>query len=276
MIIWIASYPKSGNTWVRSLLSAYLYSEDGNFEMDKLASIRQFPRTVHFEGLTNDTGNIHEIKKYWVAAQEKINLNNKVIFFKTHNANIKIDNYPFTNKKNTLATIYVVRDPRNVVNSLSNHYSLSLNKAKEFMLRPSVIRETHVQDKGTLSPLGTWADNYISWTHHNSNLLLIKYEDLMTNAKDEITKIINFLKPHIKFNFDEKKINNIIESTKFDNLKKMEKDGRFNEYNDVEEEYKFNFFNLGPKNKWQNNLDTSIKDEIEKKFSDLMKKLGYL
>ena len=98
----------------------------------------------------------------------------------------------------------------------------------------------------------------------------------MTNAKDEITKIINFLKPHIKFNFDEKKINNIIESTKFDNLKKMEKDGKFNEYNDVEEEYKFNFFNLGPKNKWQNNLDTSIKDEIEKKFSDLMKKLGYL
>ena len=124
-----------------------------------------------------------------------------------------------------MGTIYVVRDPRNVVNSLSNHYGLSLNKAKEFMLRPSVIRETDGQDKGTLSPLGTWADNYISWTHHNSNLLLIKYEDLMTNAKDEITKIINFLKPHIKFNFDEKKINNIVESTKFDNLKKMEKDG---------------------------------------------------
>ena len=276
MIIWLASYPKSGNTWVRSIVSALVYTDDGIFDFAKLSHIKQFPRKIHFDEFTDEKDNFNEIKKYWIPAQEKLNLDNKVKIFKTHHANIKIENYAFTNKENTLGTIYVVRDPRNVVNSLSNHYGLSLNKAKEFMLRPSVIRETHVQDKGTLSPLGTWADNYISWTHHNSNLLLIKYEDLMTNAKDEITKIINFLKPHIKFNFDEKKINNIIESTKFDNLKKMEKDGKFNEYKDVEEESKFNFFNLGPKNKWQNNLDINIKDEIEKKFSDLMKKLGYL
>ena len=42
MIIWIASYPKSGNTWIRSLLSAYLFSQDGKFNFDLLEKIQQF------------------------------------------------------------------------------------------------------------------------------------------------------------------------------------------------------------------------------------------
>lgn len=275
MIIWLASYPKSGNTFLRSIIASLVYSEDGNFEMDKLASIRQFPRTVHFEGLTNDTGNIHEIKKYWVAAQEKINLNNKVIFFKTHNANIKIDNYPFTNKKNTLATIYVVRDPRNVVSSIAHHYSLSMNESKKFILTQKSLRDTlEGEEKGILTPLGTWSDHYNSWTLHNNNLLIIKYEDLINKPKEELDKIIIFLKPFINFSVNENKINKIIETTKFDSLKKMEKEGKYDEY--AHGRKNFNFFNKGPENKWQDNLEVDIKDEIEKKFYNLMKKLGYL
>ena len=44
MIIWIASYPKSGNTWIRSLLSAYLFSKDGKFNFDLLEKIQQFSK----------------------------------------------------------------------------------------------------------------------------------------------------------------------------------------------------------------------------------------
>ena len=42
MIIWIASYPKSGNTWVRSLLSSYLFSTNGDFNFNLLDNIEQF------------------------------------------------------------------------------------------------------------------------------------------------------------------------------------------------------------------------------------------
>ena len=49
MIIWLASYPKSGNTWIRSLLSAYLYSDDGIFNFDLLKKIQQFPSKTHFD-----------------------------------------------------------------------------------------------------------------------------------------------------------------------------------------------------------------------------------
>ena len=123
MIIWLASYPKSGNTWVRSIISALLFTNDGKFNFGLIKNIKQFPIKEFFENFTNDFGNFNEIKKYWISAQEAINIDKKVKFFKTHHLNCKIDNYNFTNSKNTLATIYIVRDPRNLVSSISNHYS---------------------------------------------------------------------------------------------------------------------------------------------------------
>ena len=54
----------------------------------------------------------------------------------------------------------------------------------------------------------------------------------------------------------------------------MEKEGEFNEYKDKNR--KFEFFNKGPNNRWEQELDRGIKVEIENKFSDLMKKLGYI
>ena len=64
MIIWIASYPKSGNTWIRSMLSYYLYSEDGKFEFNLLNKIPQFPLQKHFKSFTNKFWDIDEISKF--------------------------------------------------------------------------------------------------------------------------------------------------------------------------------------------------------------------
>ena len=74
MIIWLASYPKSGNTWVRSIVSALAYSNDGNFKMNMLSQIQQFPRISHFKNINENLEDINIIKKYWIKAQEKINL----------------------------------------------------------------------------------------------------------------------------------------------------------------------------------------------------------
>ena len=73
MIIWIASYPKSGNTWVRSLLSAYLYSEDGNFNFSLLKKILKFPSKKYLEYFTKDFSDIKKVSEYWIASQERIN-----------------------------------------------------------------------------------------------------------------------------------------------------------------------------------------------------------
>ena len=81
MIIWIASYPKSGNTWVRTIISSLLYTKDGLFDFSKIKKIDQYPQTRFFKGLTSEYKNIHEIKKYWITSQEKINLDKKIKFF---------------------------------------------------------------------------------------------------------------------------------------------------------------------------------------------------
>ena len=78
MIIWIASYPKSGNTWVRALLSTILYPGDDKFKFESLEKIPQFPLRKHFNSFTSDYFNIQELSKYWIMAQDKLNLDNKV------------------------------------------------------------------------------------------------------------------------------------------------------------------------------------------------------
>ena len=100
MIIWIASYPKSGNTWVRSLLSTYLYTEDGIFNFNLLKKILKFPSKKYLEFFTKDFSDIKKISEYWIAAQNRINLynENESIFLKTHSALCTLENNSFTNK----------------------------------------------------------------------------------------------------------------------------------------------------------------------------------
>ncbi len=69
MIIWLASYPKSGNTWVRSIVSALAYSNDGVFNMKMLSQIPQFPRSSQFKDFDGSIDDINVIKKFWIKAQ---------------------------------------------------------------------------------------------------------------------------------------------------------------------------------------------------------------
>ena len=81
MIIWLASYPKSGNTWVRSIISSLVYTEDGIFDFPSIKKISQYPQRRFLEYFTQDYNNIHEIKKHWITSQERINLDSKIKFF---------------------------------------------------------------------------------------------------------------------------------------------------------------------------------------------------
>ena len=79
MIIWLASYPKSGNTWLRAFLSTYLYGDNNKFDFSLLKKIPKFPHKKLFEGIIdieNLKKNKFEVVKYFIAAQQKLNLDN--------------------------------------------------------------------------------------------------------------------------------------------------------------------------------------------------------
>ena len=280
MIIWLASYPKSGNTWVRSILAALLYSSDGAFNFDLIKRIPQFPKKEVFKDLVKDFSNFNEIKKNWITVQEKINSEKEIKLLKTHNGKYTVEKDNFTDDQNSLAVIYIVRDPRTLVKSISNHFTKSHYDASKFLIAPSLIGNGKSFEKrkdGILTLIGKWNDHYRSWTKNKNNLLLIKYEDLVNNPETELTKLIKFLEKYINFKTSEKKNKTILETTSFSNLKNMEEQGLFKEgVLNKKTNSKANFFHLGPKNKWQENLDKKIINEIEKNFYNEMKELGYL
>ena len=84
MFVWLASYPKSGNTLVRSMLSAYYFSSDGVYNFDLIKNIRQFPSAVLFEREGVDISKEKEVLKNYIKVQERINKKNSVQFLKTH------------------------------------------------------------------------------------------------------------------------------------------------------------------------------------------------
>ena len=134
MIIWLASYPKSGNTWLRFFILSLLFGNKDNINLDHLKNIEQFPSKSQFESLGIDLKDLREVSKNWVNVQKKINSHKKLRFYKTHNTLCQIDRNSFTDQNNTLGTIYIVRDPRNVITSLKNHYDLNYEQSLDFML----------------------------------------------------------------------------------------------------------------------------------------------
>ena len=82
MIIWIASYPKSGNTWIRSLLSSYLFSKDGKFSFKLLKNIEQFSSKDLLSAKLKSSNYQAIISKNWIPSQKIINHLKKDVGFK--------------------------------------------------------------------------------------------------------------------------------------------------------------------------------------------------
>jgi len=280
MIVWLASYPKSGNTLLRSLLSSYFFSNDGDFKFNHLYKISQFPAVHHFTSLGINVSDENEVFKNFINAQNLINKQNKSLkFFKTHSALCKMNDCNFTDLKNTLGVIYIVRDPRNVVTSYAHHYNLNISEATDALLdKSSFLVKT---EKNCKAFMGSWDFNYNSWKKFElkKKYLLIKYEDLVNKKKNTLLKIFRFLESlgASKFKIDMVKLNKAIKSTEFDKMKDLEKKEIFYEgVLDVKTGKRKVFFNLGPKNDWRRILDQKNKEKIEKFFKNEMIELGYL
>ena len=279
MIIWLASYPKSGNTLLRSILSSYFYSNDGIFTFENLEKISQFPQTSHLMSIGVDVDNEKEVFKNFINAQNFINQEKeKVKFFKTHSSLCKMYESNFTDLKNTLGTIYIVRDPRNVVTSLAHHYNLSIDQATDVMIDKNRLMDKTLKNCRVF--LGSWNFNYNSWKNllNQNKFLLIKYEDLTNKKKTILLKIFKYLDLlGLKSNLDMTRLNKAIKTTEFENMKKKEENETFYEaVIDSKTGKRKNFFNLGPKNNWRQLLDEKNKNKIEKNFEKEMMELGYL
>ena len=277
-IIWISSYPKSGNTFLRAMLSAFFYSEDGIFKQDYLKNIAEFPRD--FFDLKSSNNFLNEIKEY-EEIQKKISSTDKeIIFLKTHLANLTINKiYPTINKDYSICSIYIVRDPRNVILSLKNHYNLDIKECLNFLMNEKnfICMKNKDLSKG-YTLLLDWASNYLSWKNQkNINTIFVKFEDLVLDQEKTFIYILNELKKFMNLNIDQKKIENVVKTTNFKYLRQLEEKEGFieNKVMGIKDNKNF-FFNKGSAQNFNKDLDPSIAEKIKKKYKNLLLELNYL
>ena len=278
MIIWLASYPKNGNTLLRSILAAYFYSTDGNLKFEHLYRIQQFPSNENFTELGLNLSDEKLIFQNFIEAQKLINKkDNNLKFIKTHSCLSKVANCNFTDLKNTMGAIYVVRDPRNVVTSFAHHYDLNIDDATDTITDPTrFLVKTELMYK---TFLGSWSINYNSWKQLKNKVLFIKYEDLVNKKKTVLLRVFKFLNKISLQNqqLDMNKLNRAIKSTEFYKMQELEKKVDFKE-GIIEQNTKKRkvFFKFGPKNDWNKTLSSKNVVKIEKAFFKEMKELNYL
>ena len=292
MIIWLPSYPKSGNTWLRIILGQFFekdLNKDKVFEKSK--KIRLYPSNIDYleiDDVFKSKVYLQNQKKEildktiinWSLSQSKINFNNKTNFLKTHNMLCKINingkPYSFTSLDNTIGVIHIVRDPRNVFTSLKNHFGLTDNKTVlKFMLDEDLT--IGLDENKVPQLLSSWNNHYNSWKKFPKNNILIKYEDLLFDTKNQILRLVDFVNNFNEISLSDHDLDKILANSSFENLKRLEVKGMFDENSINKSTGERNvFFNMGIKNDWKKLLDKNSRSLIEEKFKDEMTELGYL
>ena len=268
---------------LKSFLSSYLFSRDGKFNFKLLKYIDQFWTKELSVDSDNNQKIQDKISKSWIPNQELINSDKKIHFLKTHSALCTINGNKFTDKYNTKAVIYIVRDPRNLITSLSHHYELSHEEALDFLTnkRKIIFPENFTNKKNKYADfnfLGDWSSHYKSWKNIKfCSIKIIKYEEILTDAENVFVSLLKFISRFTKLDLDKRKISNAINSTSFEILRKMEETENFNESTISRKTNKrIKFFNLGKKNDWQKLLKKTTAKKLEEKFKEEMQELNYL
>ena len=277
MIIWLASYPKSGNTWIKLFLSAYLGNQNASipFDINKmLIPFSLFPTNKLIKKFNFDFSNFENIAEHWIQMQEYLNLGTKGnIFVKTHNAMCTINGNKFTNKQNSLGAIYLVRDPRDIIISYSSFLKKSYNEVVTSIFNSESFEQSNIDGKQfDFTLIGSWSDNYNSWKNYKTiEVLIIRYEDLISDTQNTFTKIIKYLNKIDNIKIDNEKIKSCINLTSFKNLRKIEEEKGF-----IEKGFGEFFFRKGKVGDWKDKLNQDLVKKIEEKFKLEMKELGYI
>ena len=194
-----------------------------------------------------------------------------------------IAGYKFTDLRNSLGVIYIVRDPRNIVKSYANHNQFTIEESVKaltsFRLLGGIKNAGNSADR-TVTHVGTWSSHFNTWKEFDkvNKYLLIKYEDLVSDTEKTFIKVLEFIYKLVgsKLVLDETKMKNAINTTSFENLKKLEKDNSFHEAKKDSKNQPVTFFKYGFNKDGKTDLPENFKKEIEDFYKKEMLELGYL
>lgn len=271
-ITWLASYPKSGNTWLRMLLEAYrcngrldinnvrISSSDGSASVIQAVSpIPLDPLALEGELLLRPAALLNLKAAY-----------RSPFYVKTHFCNLTWPLCPPNIPAQfTCKAIYVVRDPRSVLPSFAKYFAHSLPVAADMMNDTArVIGEPDPMHCRVW--ISSWSNHVASWLAEDKfPLHVVKFEDIATDPGKELREVLTFL----EWDVDDERIERAVEATELSRLRKAEQEHGF-----VENRYgstRGSFFNGGTTD-WRQEIGEKWARRIEYDHGTVMLNLGYL
>lgn len=274
-LVWLASYPKSGNTWTRAFLSnlaAIIQGDMGEVSVNSInrfsigeSFIQFYEERLGFKPTQEHHKEIaalrHEVQQ-WIAEQFE-----GLVFVKTHNGLVVDYGQSIINFAVTSGAIYIVRNPLDVAISLSHHINATIDKAIDTMATPNT--ETPINDKRVHEVWGSWSQNVESWTRKpHPAIYVMRYEDMLADPH----KIFGGLARHLLLNATPKQLALAIERSSFSKLKSQEQQHGFKEKPEKAER----FFREGRAGQWKEILNREQIERIINDHSAQMMRFGYL
>jgi hypothetical protein len=267
LITWIASFPRSGNTWLRALITAY--ANGGEVDINNIMQTGD-KDPMYYGGIINapiNTWSMSEQAMLKPAAMMRMleHAGNNLLL-KTHDCNGEIAGVEQIPPYLSRAAIYMVRDPRDVALSFMNHYNMpNMDATLDNMLSDETL--TRFPDKGLFVPQRSWQMHAASWLRKTPYPVhILRYEDLLAQPFKEFSKVVRIL----QMDFDAKLLKKSIEACEFSRLQKAEQKSGFTE--GVGQA----FFHKGTANRWETELSQTHQARIVKACSVQMKALDYL
>ncbi|NIJ43301.1 hypothetical protein FHS78_003614 [Parvibaculum indicum] len=271
-LIWLASYPKSGNTWMRTFLHNLLMNTDEPVSLDELTRfcISEVTSTHYRRRLQKpwDQVTLEDVMRVRSAVQADFTFASPdSVFVKTHNYMGDWLGLPLINLNVTAGAIYMVRNPLDVVLSARDHFDRPIDETIEIMNSADggvAKTDHHVPER-----YNTWSANVESWTKHASpQLLVLRYEDMVEKPNEAFGKVANFL----GLNPPQERLDRAIANSSFDKLKRLEEEEGFVE----RPKHAKAFFRKGQTGQWREEL---TEDQVRRIISDhrtQMKRFGYI
>jgi len=275
-IYWLASYPKSGNTWFRIFLANYLSGSDKPISINDVSTGAIASSRVMFDNISALTATdlTHdEVDLLRPDIYRELNAEiEEYGYHKVHDAyTLNANNKPLFPADVSKGVVYFIRNPFDVAISYANHSSISIDKAinalnnGEHKLSKSEKRvATQIRQK-----LLTWSEHVNSWTIQKEiPVLVLRYEDMLENT----FKVFKNAAEFINLEIDDDRIKKAIEFSSFKELKKQESEVGFKE-----KPYKTkSFFKTGKAGVWKETLTEEQIEKIINNNKDVMKKYNYL
>ena len=272
-ILWLASYPKSGNIWMRAFLANLIVDAPEPLPLQRIGEVcPSEPAETWFKPFCDMP--VAELSHAEVAAlrttaQERVvRLNKNVVPMKTHSYFGEDYDHPIFSMQATYGAVYILRDPRDVALSAADHFGKTLDEILDGMADPlaicapmagSIVHELQ----------SSWSNHVESWTKWNHpGIFVVRYEDLLADPVDQFGRVA----AHFGISTDAARIQKAVEFSSFKQLQTMEADQGFNERSIHSER----FFRSGRSGGWRDQLTAEQIKRIESDHATQMKRFGYL